>query len=46
MPSIPDDNHDYDLKHVHLLRAFERLRDDVVLETKHLSKALGGERDR
>jgi len=40
------DNHDYDLKHVHLLRAFERLKDDVVIDVKHLVKELSVERDR
>lgn len=43
---LSGDNHDYDLKHVHLLRAFERLKDDVVLEGKHLIKELCSERDR
>jgi len=36
---VEDDDkeaHDYELTHVHLLRAYERLRDDVVVRTRRL----------
>ena len=35
-----DEDHDYELTHVHLLRAYERLRDDVVVLTKKIVRAV------